>query len=161
MTYEPGTVALVKFAWGMGEFRTCIRAQRHGKLGWLHDRLDGFTPDDHPAGPTSVRPLVVIDLSSAESTPESILRLAAKVLDDGRSGYEAEASHLRDWANQIEAQTRPPKPAEPTGLGAVIEDTEGRKYVRTEWQSPWDRGGGAFTYDAIDVARVLSEGVQP
>lgn len=54
----------------------------------------------------------------------------------------------------------PPKPDEPTGLGAVVEDTAGERWVRfcDSWrldQSP----AGYRSYSAIDVVRVLSVGV--
>lgn len=59
----------------------------------------------------------------------------------------------------------PPKPAEPTGLGAVVEDEEGVLWTHTGLAtiSPWVRGGiGDWRdYGNIAVVRVLSEGVQP
>jgi hypothetical protein len=69
---------------------------------------------------------------------------------------------------QIETQTKPPKPEEPTGLGAVVEDADGERYVglgdhygggALRWKG--DRGMTFTSYDRIDVVRVLSEGVQP
>lgn len=64
-----------------------------------------------------------------------------------------------------------PKPAEPTGLGAVVRDREGATYVRVAvhfdgWAvgEMWRRVGGEVNADKrrawsdIDVAEVLSEG---
>jgi hypothetical protein len=69
-----------------------------------------------------------------------------------------------DVAKQIEAQTKPPKPAEPTGLGAVVEDAAGQQWVRitNPNQTPWMRGGSfPRQWRHIDAVKVLSEGVQP
>ena len=62
----------------------------------------------------------------------------------------------------------PPKPAEPTGLGAVVEDANGSQYVRlaTKDDAPWHLqpegpiGFNAHPYHEIDAVRVLSEGVE-
>ena len=71
-------------------------------------------------------------------------------------------------ADQIEAQTKPPKPAEPTGLGAVVEDAEGKRWTRVEpaanatSRNPWypaDCDEQPEEYADIDAVRVLSEGV--
>lgn len=69
----------------------------------------------------------------------------------------------------FEAAQNPPKPEEPTGLGAVVEDAEGRRYVRHcpgdcedgNLCIPWHRVVDAMnrTYDEFDAVRVLSEGV--
>ena len=66
-------------------------------------------------------------------------------------------------ADQIEAQTKPPKPAEPTGLGAVVEDAEGVRWVRTPrdpmpWRSAQETVMAA-RWVGINAVRVLSEGV--
>jgi hypothetical protein len=59
-----------------------------------------------------------------------------------------------DTARQIEAQLPKPKPPEPTGLGAVVEDAGGGRWVRRQgmWCSFND-------YADLDVVRVLTEGV--
>jgi hypothetical protein len=60
----------------------------------------------------------------------------------------------------------PPKPAEPTGDGAVVEDHLGHRWVRIASQNgspdspPWrHRGHTARRYEQIAAVRVLSEGV--
>lgn len=59
----------------------------------------------------------------------------------------------------------PPKPDEPTGLGAVVEDSEGTRWVRVqdEYARPWFIPGGisTATWDDLTAVRVLSEGVTP
>jgi len=69
---------------------------------------------------------------------------------------------LASLIEQIEAQTKPPKPAEPTGLGAVVEDSEGFRWVRNDApiEPSWrcDHRGWQ-TWAKVDAVRVLSEGV--
>lgn len=64
----------------------------------------------------------------------------------------------------------PPKPPEPTGLGAVVEDADGNTYTRADKGTlPWfttHKGGNGgrcdwTRWDDIPAVRVLSEGVQP
>ena len=62
-------------------------------------------------------------------------------------------------ADQIEEQTRPAI-EEPTGLGAVVETADGRRYVRGHggancWEGPDD----FLTWGEFTPVRVLSEGV--
>ena len=60
---------------------------------------------------------------------------------------------------------RPPKPSEPTGLGAVVEDDEGDSIVRVlsgRQSEPWfGPDGERYEWVDINVVRVLSEGVSP
>lgn len=59
----------------------------------------------------------------------------------------------------------PPKPDEPTGLGAVVESARGKKYVRAGdgWLPETVLGmfRNPIDWDEISAVRVLSEGVQP
>jgi hypothetical protein len=59
----------------------------------------------------------------------------------------------------------PPKPPEPQGLGAVVEDAEGRRWVRVNALIPWpyEKGDTRVSWTAVAPApvRVLSEGVKP
>lgn len=57
----------------------------------------------------------------------------------------------------------PPRPAEPQGLGAVVEDAKGRRWVRYPRPSEhskfcWNAGNGAVKWSEIDSPKVLSEG---
>jgi len=90
---------------------------------------------------------------------------AAEIVENLRAGGKLAAGWIAD---QIEAQTKPPKPAEPTGLGAVVEDSQGREWlrrVRDKGRAPWahydesERGVYTRDYDDINAVRVLSEGV--
>jgi hypothetical protein len=72
-------------------------------------------------------------------------------------------------ADQIEGQLPKPKPEEPTGLFAVVEDRDGGRWVNwrdpnssMEHTEPWVEHFGAdrnLNYDDIDVVKVLSPGV--
>lgn len=76
----------------------------------------------------------------------------------------------RIYLNQPDVQSIEvlvPKPDEPQGLGAVVEDAEKRRWVRASIPAgavfQWTEAlSGAVRYYAdIEVVRVLSEGVQP
>ena len=84
------------------------------------------------------------------------------------TGYFDEDEHrlspIRRFIEAVREQTRPPKPPEPTGLGAVVEDEYGHKFIRvqTDYSSPWIQHGYAtvlYKYEHLHVVRVLSEGV--
>jgi len=100
---------------------------------------------------TSVRPLVVID--------------------PAKNPHRAGTAEWADWIeDRYVEQTKPPKPDEPTGLGAVVEDAEGKRWVRlpdppdADWNldKPW-RGGPGFgvrrNWQIVAAVCVLSEGI--
>lgn len=112
------------------------------------------------------RRLVVIDPEDREQ----VERLLANYHGWRWARERSEASigdmqtSLREFANPT-----PPKPDEPTGLGAVVEDADGAKWVRARDESyPWRPANEALTlstsgvyrpYVEIAAVRVLSEGV--
>jgi hypothetical protein len=67
---------------------------------------------------------------------------------------------LREFANP-----KTPKPEEPTGLGAVVEDTDCRRWVRDFAGSPGTLAwycrslGARNSWSHLDVDEILSEGV--
>ena len=107
------------------------------------------------------RPLVVIDPEDPKEMDRflGLLRRGNfSVHSCGTSARDYLAAALREFANPT-----PPKPEEPTGLGAVVEDGQGLKWVRlgqdlADWYSDdlvaWRQWGD------ISAVRVLSEGVQ-
>lgn len=143
---EPGTVAVGQVR-GRGPQRLFRGAQcwafvDHADASWIAD-----------AAVTDVRPLIVLDLDR----PDLLLH-ALKTDDPWRTD--------RDWqevARQIEAQIKPPKPDEPMGDGAVVEDRCGYRWVRIA--GPGDgpawrhRGHNAREWDHVNAVRILSEGV--
>lgn len=162
--WKPGDVAMVN-----GD--VCVYLP--GK-GWEHGGPDRFAyPSDSEA-----RRLIIIDPArvhddfDADRALESLpawLHIAADKADsrDRDRGHSKGVGHgtiLRNLATQIEAQTRDPKPAEPSKLGAVVEDGNSARFVRSdvETSNPW-RGpdGTPHEWSEIDAVRVLTEGVQP
>jgi hypothetical protein len=108
---------------------------------------------------------------------EQVERLA-KVMDDefARRGWVNQSTPDPDVVDAIQAALRefanptPPKPEEPTGLGAVVEDAEGSLWFRMTlenqtwagevWQEQYGCDADRWTKWAdIAAVRVLSEGV--
>ena len=172
-TYEPGTVAVATVR-GVPNVRVMLLGASDYPEKWasgtpvhdarLHEERDV----------TDVRPLVVLDLvdvAPASFTPPSAAEasLWLRRLAD-KWGGSCAADVARAIADQIEAQTKPPKPAEPTGLGAVVEAEDGRKYVRTaKTDFPWvdaaNPGENAYHWTEwgglpTPPVRVISEGVE-
>jgi hypothetical protein len=107
------------------------------------------------------RPLVVIDPEDRQQVDRlcdalSRLEILSEGWDDGPRRRRC-ADALREFANPT-----PPKPTEPTGLGAVVEDADGMKWIlvydHTMWQQHHDRATWRH-YSELAVVRVLSEGV--
>lgn len=146
--WKPGDVGLVPFA--------------------SADEVGIFTHDGwvtrlnlRPLGYSDVRPLVVIDPDS----DDDLSRLWRLLPDNLVSADQLQAA-LREFANPT-----PPRPDEPTGLGAVVEDEDGDEWIRVGGPRdglprPWaGRGNVAdlrdwHRYADIAAVRVLSEGVQ-
>lgn len=111
------------------------------------------------------RPVVVLDLSqwSSASTAAVCEWLRAKCVS---APSESQVHYI---ANAIEAQTKPPKPDEPLGLGAVVEDAEAWRWVlfNPGGRKPWRRneprsydGATYRIYADIDAVKVLTEGIR-
>ncbi|HET7406250.1 MAG TPA: hypothetical protein VFJ21_03825 [Mycobacteriales bacterium] len=114
--YKPGIVAVatVRGVPNVRVFRTETFFE-HDRHVWASSTLANSAAWHLESDVTDVRPLVVLDLDASE---RAALRKRALESFDFRSSTVA----------AIEQQTKPPKPAEPTGLGAVVED-DGRKWV--------------------------------
>jgi hypothetical protein len=152
----PRTVAVITTESGAQ-----YRAFRTSKSGWRAAGPGDFFYDREV---TNVRPLVVLDPEGAGMCLEVFKKDIASLCTDSTAWPKM----LRD----VEAQTSPPKPPEPTGLGAVVEDRAGDRWIRVEWGNPWCRanpvrraGGDSLTHgthvpwERLDAVRVLSEGV--
>lgn len=151
--WKPGDVAMAR---GFGcEFlvvRTGVGVNSH----WS-------APMDWPNGEREdeleFRPLVVIDPEDREA----VERLLGVMKERDWTGIDDEApadmqAALREYANP-----NPPKPDEPQGLGAVVEDEDGERWVRSHPEpTPWTRPhlSGTYAYANIAAARVLSPGVE-
>lgn len=161
--WKPGDVAMRRSADRHGDLgyekvtiATTCRTHADGRdLHWHHVG-GGWDPLHEEDGPT-YRPLVVID-------PESdadVARLENALEDQGcRVGTGVRAA-LREFANPT-----PPKPDEPQGLGAVVEDDGGGLWIRTAeprfpWRIDYEGGNGAEStvWEHVAAVRVLPEGV--
>lgn len=151
MSYNPrdwkaGDIALVTHA----RLGTRVGMRRHRDCFWAFGTTSW--PDWNI---TDARRLVVIDPEDREQ----VERLADIFCKAPSSGWVHDMqAALREFANP-----KPPKPAEPKGLGAVVRDSEGRLWLRDgldyspgQW---WGMNGARRAWDRIDVAEVLSEGV--
>lgn len=148
--WKPGDVAMVS--------TPCCGESRAIRL-WS-DKWSG-PGGSHSDGPeVTARPLVVIDPEDANA----VSRLIACLL---RHGYEFSRKADLTAALREFATPKPPKPEEPTGLGAVVEDADGALWTRVErgeaeTRNPWypatDPMMQPAEYADIDAVRVLSEG---
>src|SRR5690606_604511 len=83
------------------------------------------------------RPLVVIDPDDVTQTDAVLRSLKYLAMNQGvlhltlEQLFGDEQSSLFQAALREFANPTPPKPDEPTGLGAVVEDANGEKWVRT------------------------------
>lgn len=123
----------------------------------LRDALDEFRGDG--------RPLVTIDPESAEDVGRLAreIVLGCAILSGGGMQHDNLADALREFASPT-----PPKPDEPTGVGAVVEDAHGDVWVRFKSAEirPWrinypgePEPAPRKFYRDIDAVKVLSEGV--
>ena len=164
-SYPPGTVAMIE-AGCWANTHKAFRTQD----GWIYGPRGVLASDDVVS---NVRPLVVIDPEDREQ----VERLAKAMHEsdhiapwhdlhnETRSQIEdAMQAALREFANPT-----PPKPDEPTGLGAVVETAGGERWVRTTTPDrdgdhlgkPWSDGIVRSHWQVVPAVRVLSEGVQP
>jgi hypothetical protein len=82
----------------------------------------------------------------------------------GRIAKSAETNGLQDALREY-ANPTPPKPDEPMGLGAVVEDAEGVRWVRYTASAsvthPWRRDDpltASQPWEFVHAVEVLSEG---
>jgi len=156
--YAPGTVAVATVR-GVEGVRV-VRSAEWSLTGWIAFP-GGYYGD---SAVTDVRPLVVLDAGLGGSWSPSGLRLAARKARD--SYIDNAAILLGRLADAIEAQTKPPKPPEPQGLGAVVETADGEWFIRpktTTTVAHWKRARGEdgsrrYRYDEINVVKVLCKG---
>lgn len=130
------------------------------KYGWQSAESGGLTGDEDEFEITR-RPLVVID-------PEDRAQVALVLSRYHSWKWTAEVAEasITDMQAALRSLLAPPKPDEPTGLGAVVEDAEGRRWVRareTTTTAHWKRADGfgqRLAYDKVNAVRVLSLGVE-
>jgi hypothetical protein len=153
--WKPGDVAMVDAEWTRSRpFEDCLAVLR--ARGWerVSDGAMALNANPEPRG------VAVIDPEDAEQVGRLLYRIEAawvvRILYEGMR--EALQAALREFANPT-----PPKPDEPTGLGAVVETANGYRWLhaycdagRKQWI---DKEGRIKDYEEIAAVRVLSEGV--
>lgn len=155
--WKPGDVALVRNEHGIWNVAICtLRSSRHGYW-WRYGVAESYAPITAEA-----HPLVVIDPEDREQVERLVDAYVTEMSVDEHSGDHRGAvlkmqAALREFANP-----KPPKPVEPTGLGAVVEDVDGDRWVRTDdegefWWHPPSRKSAKWA--ELRAVRVLSEGV--
>ena len=111
--------------------------------------------------PSDARPVVVIDPEDREAVEGLLNAYYGHPVDTylGTLVDQLQAA-LREYANP-----KPPKPEEPTGLGAVVEDAAGTRWVRVfahpDHPGLWRQTASAIerSWRDVDAAKVLSPGV--
>jgi hypothetical protein len=106
-----------------------------------------------------VRPLLTLDPESDDDAHRVIRAFWAHHNDDCD-----DVQAMRDALRSLVAPPEPPKPAEPTGLGAVVEDDKGGLFVRTadvDCFKPWSYANSFSDHDYANITavRILSDGV--
>lgn len=132
---------------------------------WHTDNGGWVARDEH------VRPLVVLDEQNSDQVEQLAALLWPHYAENERARLR-KTDIVRAALRSLVEPPKPPRPEEPTGLGAVVEDARGHKFVRVAvafdgWMhgKQWQRIGGEinavrnFGWLDLDVVRVLSEGV--
>lgn len=157
--WKPGDVALVRALYGPdgdGEYRM-VRA-RHGWM--LLENVDWYWADS-AGNVKGARPLVVIDPENLGDVGRLVEAYVAAMSARGRVGRGpmlTMQAALREFATPT-----PPRPEEPQGLGAVVEDAEGDRwvlYTNPRNDAPWCNGCASVDYADIAAVRILSKGVK-
>lgn len=161
--WKPGDVAMVQMESGTYRAIVTKRRQASGEpLQFLYE-TNGFDLVDHHAPGTTARPLVVIDPEDREQVERLLASLQSMSFAVWACGaFTCMQAALREFANPT-----PPRPDEPRGLGAVVEDEAGDAwvldrddnlgYLDVRWLNVRTRAHRR--YAEIDAVEVLSEGV--
>jgi hypothetical protein len=155
--FKPGDVAMLMTEGGE---RIGFRCGVESNMGWEYAREPGQKTwsSDTSAYAKPIRPLVVIDPEDREQ----VERLARAIfeLTTGEESFGGQINNVQAALREV----ADPKPDEPTGLGAVVEDGHGERWVRVKstttirhWRHEF--GGDRKRYADIGAVRVLSEGV--
>lgn len=152
-----------------------------GDVAMSHDEFVAYTDDhvwiwattgneclDQP--PSSLRRIAIVDPEDREQVERLVVAYYTEI--DATKYWNGDLPEkfadfmqvaLREFANP-----KPPKPDEPTGLGAVVEDEDGLLFVRVgvtigdfHWRSSEPGNSDCFPWRTVKAVRVLSEGVQP
>jgi len=156
VNWAPGTLAKVTF-----EGKEYVAFWDYNAQWVTTTRGRLYAKDRRPV--TDVRPLVVLDPEDRDQMI-ALHETFSRAVGVTWHGWP-QVPVLRDVLTRYaEAQTKPTKPPEPTGLGAVVEDADGEVWVRFKtaeirpWRRNYPAAPGTFFRD-IDAVKVLSDGV--
>lgn len=155
--WNPGDVAMVTKS--NGNTTPAVRTRDHkGTDLWVAIGIDHWITD----GPhITARPLVVIDPEDAEQVSRLCSLLGKH--HGAHSAVDLDLDFVSSQAALREFADPKPRIEEPRGLGAVVRDSSGLKWIRvtnTPGTFPWLRDGyGVEGWSNIDAVEVLSEGV--
>jgi hypothetical protein len=160
--WKPGDVAALHYSFAdAGRAIRVSGCKGHGSCDHWH-----FANGNHGTGDgaSEIRPLVVIDPEDREQV-ERLYRAIYRAFGDDPSDYSPDDERDMQAALREFADPKPPKPAEPTGLGAVVEDIDAALWVHScqGGRAQWMRRNNPSAWrewSEIDAVRVLSEGVQ-
>ena len=148
--------------WKPGDVALTSKGTRALLVGRKWIAQDG-APWSNERFPSNLRPLVVIDPEDAEQ----VERLAAIYARQPHGAFLSDLTAELQAALREFANPTPPKPAEPTGLGAVVEDADGIRWVRrgrthfvAAEGSPPAEYNTSLVWAEIAAVRVLSPGVE-
>lgn len=164
-TYPEGTLAMITALNRRRPYRAFFTGQEWKEA----EGLGYFTVIE----PVTVRPLVVIDPDDRkqverfrDATVDALMEHVGKQCVRERDFTNVDLGNAMQAALRQFAESKPAKPDEPTGLGAVVEDGEGVRWVRVDavgsgrTASNWvDAYSKENRWSDIDAVRVLSEGV--
>ena len=149
---KPGLYALTESNW-VGDIGTHVWVSDNDRA--LYVDRDGDLCDVQPSSIAYARPLVVLDPESGED---------CRRLADALNDLDGAPVWLTQGAATLLRALAEPKPAEPTGLGAVVRARDGRIWVRTDVPDiAWVHTSPVadpleFRWADLDVLEVLSEG---
>lgn len=168
--YKPGDVevfAVDRWAeaceWPDDTSRVVMRLDKEGSY-WCAVKGDPSRPFAVHAKSDYLRPLLFIDPDDREQV--ATLHTALHGGPSGEANWGCRSvGDLAAALRSLLTPPPPPRPDEPMGLGAVVEDEDGTRWVRTGGDSddiPWRRTcdfGVWRRWANITAPRVLSEGV--
>jgi hypothetical protein len=155
--WKPGDVARFDFGGSTVPMvgvrvAACVHDNHTNRGPHWHLSSGGWTQYDDRA-----RPLAVIDPEDMEAVSQLMGHFSrADGAIYGKRGVDNMQAALREFA-----EPKPPRPDEPTGLGAVVEDENGARWTRVGVNGMWMQQGvvGGCLYDDVRAVRVLAAGL--
>lgn len=132
------------------------------RITYREPQESGHAAYDLTAPPHDWRSLAVIDPEDHERFADILVRRVS----DRLSLDEEDIGYIRDAISGAFVEFVSPKPEEPTGLGAVVEDATGCLWLLVmsnsgpfRWARKGEVLGDWLSWPQIDAIRVLSDGI--